>query len=300
MELQLGILRAQGEITFALAPKQLIRFLMISLLIFTLVVFGRKIDAVVALLIHGLVVGGLVLIQRLRISHLLRRIARAARERHLTRKWLRLSLPLLLTAGAIILLSNTDIIMLGLFKTTEDVAVYYVAAKIASSVSFPLAAVNMIAAPLVSEAYLNGGRSEIQRLATRIARMSFWPALGAVLILATFSNQILSLFGTEFVRAKLILIILMVGYLVNSGAGTVGTFLDMTGHQDSTAFVFGISAILNIILNSFMIPLLGAVGAALSTASIMIIWSVWLHVLVTKHLQINTTILSRPSTGSLK
>jgi O-antigen/teichoic acid export membrane protein len=181
--------------------------------------------------------------------------------------------------------------MLGILTTPAEAGIYFAAARVAALTTFAQTAVKAIASPLVSKVFAEGDPRRLQRLATGIVQLSFWPSLLAALVMIVFGEPILALFGPEFVAARLPLTLLVCGYLMNAAAGAVGILLNMTGHQNATARVFTIAALLNIVLNLLFIPRFGTVGAALSTALTMAIWNVWLSALVQRRLGLHTSVL---------
>ena len=173
------------------------------------------------------------------------------------REWFAVALPLLFNDGAFVVLSQTDIIMTGTILGSFQVGIYSAAFKTASAVSFILAAVNAIAAPMFATLYARRDYEGLQTLTATVARWLFYPSLVFALLLILFADRILGLFGSEFVAARGEMIILILGQLVNVGAGSVGYLMEMTGHHQKCAYVFGCSAILNLVLNSILIPTLG-------------------------------------------
>lgn len=207
-------------------------------------------------------------------------------------QWWKVSLPLLLSDGSTMILSQTDTLMLGTLLGAKAVGIYSAALKTSLWVHFILSAVNAIFAPLIALLYARGDRQEIQRLVSTIARWMFFPALAIALGLIGFAEPVLQLFGKEFTAAKGALILLIMGQLVNVGAGSVGYLLMLTGYQTQCALVMGISALANVVLNAIGIPWLGIVGAALATAFSMALWNIWLYVLVVKHLNVRPSIIA--------
>jgi O-antigen/teichoic acid export membrane protein len=70
--------------------------------------------------------------------------------------------------------------------------------------------------------------------------------------------------------------------------GPVSYLTTLTGYQNLTARVFGVCALLNIMLNIVLIPHWGMVGAAITTTATTTVWNVWLYLLVKKHLGIRS------------
>jgi O-antigen/teichoic acid export membrane protein len=78
--------------------------------------------------------------------------------------------------------------------------------------------------------------------------------------------------------------ILTVGQFINSASGSVGYILQMTGHQKFHQNVILIGTILNIILNWFLIPLYGIIGASIASVISMFFWNIVFSLKVRKTL----------------
>ena len=211
---------------------------------------------------------------------------------YLRKEWFAVALPLLFNDSAFVLLSQTDTIMTGAILGTFQVGIYGAAFKTAAGVSFILMGVNAIAAPMFATLHTQGDYQGLQELTSTVSRWMFYPTFVFALLLILFGDRILSLFGAEFVAARWSMTILILGQLVNVGAGSVGYLMEMTGHHRQCAFVLGCSAVLNLILNAILIPVLGIMGAAIATAVTMALWNIWLHQLVVKYLGVKPSIVS--------
>lgn len=115
------------------------------------------------------------------------------------RSWLRISLPLLLIVGFVILLYQTDILMIGVLLGPSEVGVYNAATKTSYLTLFVYTAVEAIAAPTIASLYTKGDRAQMQKVVTTMAHLVFWPTMVITLFLIVFSNYILGMFGAEFV-----------------------------------------------------------------------------------------------------
>ncbi|MGL4617585.1 MAG: flippase, partial [Chroococcidiopsis sp.] len=189
-------------------------------------------------------------------------------------QWWRVALPLMFLDGSSVVLSQTDTLMLGTMLGAKAVGIYSAALKTSLWVHFILTAVNAIFAPIIASLHAQGDRQGLQQLVSTIARWMFYPALAIAIGLIVFAEPVLQLFGAEFTTARGALIVLILGQLVNVGAGSVGYLLIMTGNQIPAASVMGISAFTNVVLNFVGIHWLGIVGAALATAFSMMLWNV--------------------------
>jgi O-antigen/teichoic acid export membrane protein len=211
---------------------------------------------------------------------------------YLPKEWFAVALPMLLNDGAHVILSQTDILMIGSMIGSFEVGIYTAAMKTAAWVSFILVAVNAIAAPMFATLYTEGKLEDLQKLVANVARWLFFPALIVAIFLSLSADLVLGLFGEEFKAGRWEMIVLSCGHLVNVGAGSVGYLMQMTGHHRECAFVFCFSAVLNIILNSILIPTLGILGAAIATTLCMILWNLWLHQLVVSRIGVQPSIIS--------
>ncbi|MEM7760260.1 MAG: flippase [Cyanobacteria bacterium P01_A01_bin.40] len=208
------------------------------------------------------------------------------------KEWFAMALPLLFNDSALVVLSQTDTIMTGAMLGTFQVGIYGAGFKTAAGVSFVLAGVNAIAAPMFATLHAQNDYAGLQKLTATVARWMFYPTLILALLLIIFGDRVLELFGTEFIAARWSMTILILGQLVNVGAGSVGYLMQMTGHHRQCAYVLGCSAVLNLILNAILIPNFGILGAAIATAATMSLWNIWLHHLVVKHLGVRPSIIS--------
>jgi O-antigen/teichoic acid export membrane protein len=208
------------------------------------------------------------------------------------KKWLKVSLPLLLIAGMHIILKRTDIVMLGALKGSQQAGIYSAASRVSNLVVFGLMVINAILAPMISELYHTGQKEQLQKIITHAARAVFVFTLVISAILIIFGKFVLSLFGLVFVEAYLPLLILLTGQIVNALVGSVGFIMTMTGHQNQAGAIVTVSAAINIALNALLIPLMGLAGAAISTIFTMFLWNISMLVYVWKKLSINSTVIN--------
>lgn len=213
-----------------------------------------------------------------------------------TKLWMRSAWPLLFVSAMLIVNHQTDILMLGAIENTKEVGIYRVAQRGAGLISFGLAAVNMAIGPTISTLYTKGEMHRLQRIVTRSAQVALVFSLPLVLGLVIFGSQIVPfVYGSEFSPAATPLAILCVAQLLATSMGSVGLLLTMCGHERDTAKGFAFAAIINIILNAFLIPMWGGKGAAIATGISMISWSVLLAILAFRRLGISTTVFGRLS-----
>lgn len=218
------------------------------------------------------------------------------------RRWLRSVLPLSFVGGMMVINSNADVLMLGWLQGNTETGIYRVAAQGAMLVSFSLMAINMVIGPYISRLYTQGRKHDLQKMLAWGTRAIFGVALPVALVFILFGEQILALvFGGEYVPGAGPMAILCAGQLINAAAGSVGFVLNMTGHERDTAKGVGAAAVANLVLNAVLIPPYGMTGAAVATATSMVIWNVLLVWFVYRRTGLNSTVFTlyglRPAVG---
>ncbi|WP_233275030.1 flippase [Calidifontibacillus oryziterrae] len=206
-----------------------------------------------------------------------------------TKEWLLPAIPLLIAGGMKIINTKTDIIMLGMFTSSEITAVYQIVGKVGEVVLFALSAFNIILAPIISRYFYNNDFSKMQEVVTNATRViTVYSSLILVLFIICGKIILYHAFGEEYANGYSALIILSIGQFVNASLGSVALILTMTGNEKDVAKGVALAAILNIILNFILIPLLEIEGAAIATAISTVIWNLYLAFLVYKRLNIVT------------
>lgn len=182
-------------------------------------------------------------------------------------RWLRSAVPLSLTGGVRVLHVQTGIIALSVFRSAEETGFFRVASQGAMLVTFALAAISMVIGPQIARLYAAGDYRRLQRLATTSTRLLLLAGLPVALLLIVFGERILGfVFGVAYRPSSGALAVLCLGQLFHAATGTVGLFLNMTGHEIDTVAVTVITTVLNVTLTFALVPSYGVVGAALAFA----------------------------------
>ena len=198
-------------------------------------------------------------------------------------------LPLTLFVGLKLLDSQVSILFLGVWATTEEVALFRVAATGAGLVAFGLTAVNMALAPQVARLYQAGEIEKLQRVITLSTRAVAIISFPVALLFIVWGEPIVSfVFGDEYVKAAMALGILCVGQLVNASAGSVGLVLNMTGNDKLTFIAALLALLINSVLAIILIPMFGLIGAAISFSVSISVWNIFLVVATKWKVGINT------------
>lgn len=191
-----------------------------------------------------------------------------------------------------LIITQTDIMMIGSLLAPKEVALYAVAAKISGLLLFFLASVNAVVAPLISEYYHGSKRDELIKIVGISSKIITISTVFSAIVIIVFSNTILSIFGVEYLIAKDVLIVLCLGHCVNALTGSVSYIMSMTGYQGYVIKILVVSSVINLLLNWILINNFGIIGAAYATAIATIVWNLSMFIVVYKKLNINTTCFS--------
>lgn len=187
---------------------------------------------------------------------------------------LSLSFPMFLTSLMGIVMTQTDVIMLGIMVSEQEVGVYSIVAKLALLTTLVLTAVNSIVASKFSVLYHGGDIESLEEVAQKASKLIFFSTLPIVVIYVLGGWHILRMFGMEFTQGYMALLLLTIGQFINAAVGSVGYFLDMTGGQKVFRNIVIIGALLNIFLNIMLIPDYGINGAAFASMVSMVLWNI--------------------------
>lgn len=209
-----------------------------------------------------------------------------------TSEWMRSSFPFLALGVMLVINQQLDIVMLGILRPPSDVGVYKTVVQGSTLVSFLLAAVKTAQAPHISRLWATAQKSRLQRMITKTARIAALGTIVAAGILMLAGKYFITiLFGTEYLIGLLALRILCFGQIINGLSGSVGSILNMTGHESKAATAVAVAAVANVVLNSALIPILGIDGAAIATATSLVTWNGLSIVLTRRYTGIKPTAL---------
>jgi len=190
---------------------------------------------------------------------------------------IRTTMPFALVTLIGTIMGNTDIYMLGIWKSPEVIGIYSAAQRFYQFIVIIPSMIATATLPLMSRLANNDNKKfkvVLEKVLSVFVMIGLPIALGGVIL----ANQIIPLmFGLEYMDAIPVLQILMVMLLVSFPLILLSNTIFVYNEQKklAKAYIFGVVA--NVILNYLLIPKFGAIGAAtalfVSTAIItFIMW----------------------------
>lgn len=208
------------------------------------------------------------------------------------------SLPLMWVQLLTQAISWADILILGMFRPAAEVGMYAVAARTAMLTSFIILAVNNVIGPRFATLYHRGDLAGLAQLAVRSTRLTLLIAMPMLALFVLAPQWVLALFGRDFAAAGAVLAILAAGQFINVATGSVGQVLIMTGHGRTLRNLSAVNAVLCIALNLVLVPAYGAIGAAVATASSVIVLNILSGVAVYRFHRIQVHFMATGALGS--
>jgi O-antigen/teichoic acid export membrane protein len=208
-------------------------------------------------------------------------------------QWFAVGLPLLAMGFALELLNQVEVIILGIIANAREAGLFAAAWRLASMVVLALSTFGLVCGPVVASAYHRGDFDELNGIAQFAARLTAASAAVAIGVLIVGGKLLLSIFGPEFGAAYPALLALLAGGAVNAGTGIVAYLLTLTGHERVAALIFAVALFVSIALNLLLIPLFGALGAAIASSATLSAWNLAMVVYVRRVFGIDATVLGR-------
>ena len=209
------------------------------------------------------------------------------------RLWLTIAIPLLFSGMLDEINQRASILMLGALLNTESVGIYNVAKRLTEPTIFVLIAINVTLAPHIAGYNAQNQHEEMQSLVTRSTRAGLFVSGLVALLIILLGPWLLMLWGSEFRLGYSVVLMLTLGQLAQAAIGPVALLLNMTGYERNVVFALAVSTALIIGLNYALIPRFGMNGAAASTVTGILTWSILLAVQVRKLLRIDPTFVGQ-------
>lgn len=210
--------------------------------------------------------------------------------------WLISVISLGLSSGLNMVKSRSNTLILGLFVNSGQIASFQVAVSAAALSGVILQAANAILAPQFAALISQKDHNKLQKLVTTSTRIVSVFTISVTIIIILFGKQLLAFaFGPDLVDAYPSLVILLIGQVINSFAGSVAYILNMAGYEKDVMKVITISVVINTILAFSLSPVLGIVGGAIASSVSLIVSQFALHRLVTRKLGIISHVFGKIS-----
>lgn len=178
--------------------------------------------------------------------------------------------------------SRVDVLMLGIFLSDSVVGLYSFAAMLAEGFYQALVVVknniNPVMGKLISANRIDEFKNIVAKTMRIVYPVSFLIGsltIGLYLPILDFLPN-----GVEFSDSLPILAILLLGFWLISGFVPFDSILTQSGFPASQTFINALGLLINLLLNTLLIPLYGPIGAALATSASLVLTIIYLNKIV--------------------
>jgi O-antigen/teichoic acid export membrane protein len=284
VQVQAGIAQSYDWPNLALMPFYIWRQLAITVLVGACWLVGAPTDAVSAMAIAVAATWAVTLGQGFVLERRLRTKVPRGPKHYEVKIWLTTSVPMFIVEGFYVLLTYVDILALEHYRSPDEVAVYYAAARLLAIVAFVYFAIAGATTHKFTQYHVAGDKERLARFFRETARWTFWPSLAVCVAILAFGEPLLSLFGAGFTSAYPVMFILAVGMLARAAVGPAERLLNMLGARKACATVFAIAFAINLVLCVLLIPRIGLEGAGVATSTALVAESVMLFLVARRRL----------------
>ena len=293
VQVQAGIAQSYDWPNLALTPFFIWRQLAITVLMGAAYLFGVPTDAVTAMIAAVATTWAVTIGQLVTLDRRLKSKVPDGPKQYEARVWLATSIPIFVVEGFYLLLTYVDILALEHFRTPDEVALYYAAARLLAIVAFVHFAVAGATTHKFTQHHVSGDKERLASFFAETIKWTFWPSLAACALILACGRPLLGLFGADFKSGYGVMFILAAGMLARAAVGPAERLLNMLGERKQCAFIYAAAFAINLGLCAMLIPRLGIAGAAVSTSSAMAAESIMLYLVARRRLGFHVFILGR-------
>ena len=254
-------------------PEAVVRPILVIIMLLAMFYYSEiKLSTSNVILIFATSWGIVTLFSKLWFNHTTKKIL-TTKAKYRTRSWFQAGFPIMVVSLGFTSMAEIDIIVLANMGTFEDSATYSVATRYMQVFSLPLGVMQSISASSLALYHQRKEANNYTSLASKLSRFSLLIAIPILLVIFFYSEMLLSLFGEDYKKGSLVLIILAFVATANAWFGATGYSLTMTGKQRFLAKLILTALAVNICLDIILIPRMGIEGAAIATLVSVIGWN---------------------------
>ncbi|MBA3268704.1 MAG: oligosaccharide flippase family protein [Acidimicrobiia bacterium] len=298
IELQVALTRALESVFRAYFPWLVLQPALLIATVGVFLTLGSDLDVESAVLLTGGSYLFTMVLQAWWLHRLQPPQVRSASPTYATREWLKLTLPIFGSNVVYLVFQRLDVVMVGLLRSPLDAGVYAVAMRAGTFANIFQTAMAATLAPRISRLFWSDRRSEVEHMVLMSIRWTFLPTLALTAALCGLADPILDVFGPGFSRGETVLILTALAQLVSVSSGPVGWLMNMTGHQNITAVVFSLTAVVTVAGYFALIPWLGIAGAAVANGGAVVARNLALNVLARRRLGYKLSVLRSLRAGA--
>jgi O-antigen/teichoic acid export membrane protein len=289
-----GTARTYNWVSLALLPPYILRPVLIVVLAVMAPLAGFAADAASGMGAALIATWLTAMVQLFLLHRRLERTIEPGPRSYDAKGWAGVSLPIFLVFGFYTLFTYTDVIVLQLLRSSDEVATYFAAVKTLAPVAFINFSVVAAVAHRFAEHHVAGAVDDQRELLAQSVRGTFWLSVAAIAVLLPLGWVMLRLFGPGFEEGYPLLFVLAVGLIARASVGPAERLLNMAGEQQRCTAIYAAAFATNLIACFALIPPLGMYGAAIAVSLGMVVEASLLYRTVRQRLGLHAFVFFAP------
>lgn len=224
-------------------------------------------------------VAGLVLVWPLGALAVRRRVARGATgqaalpSRQTRRAWAHAAM--VLGVGQLMFVANEQVplVVTAALSSNAEVGLLDIARRFALFAAIALNVIQLPLGPILAEMYRKGDMEGFRRAALRTTYVACALSISVTLAYCVAGHWLLGLLVPGFDEAYRAMLIMCLGYVINTMTGPVPMVLTMTGHERDALRGVVVGLGINLVTCLALVPLVGHVGAAIGAVLGQFAWN---------------------------
>ena len=189
-------------------------------------------------------------------------------DKKLLKSMSRYSFFIMATGSGALILQYTDTLTLTYFAGFEAVALYNIAFPTSKILTYFPTAIGNLIWPLTSELWAKNRKDLLKAGLEALYKYSMVIMIPLVFVVFSFSDLVISvLFGKQYLMAENPMRVLLIGAIFMTIYSINVYFTTGIGKPEIQTKIFYIAALFNLVGNMALIPVLGVMGAALTTSA---------------------------------
>lgn len=201
------------------------------------------------------------------------------------KEWRTTATPLAVVAGLFMVLTRTDIIVLGAVRGAAAAGIYAVAARLATLSLLVIQSIVVLVQPTFARLHAESNLGEINEVYRWTSRVGGLAAGLLFLIFLFFGRSILGLIGEPYEAGWIALCVLSAGHLAMAFIGPASNLMMMVGLQRRVVRISGPFVAVNAALNVCMCWAFGLTGSAVATSSTNVMQNLRFRLVMMAHVR---------------
>lgn len=287
-----GALRATDRTVFAMAPRDILWRIASPALAYAIMRGTGVANAAVATACVIAMLSIIDLVQYVGLRRVVASVVHAVTPQQDWPVWRKTLVPIWGAAVLTALIQQLDVVVVSSMLGPAEAGAYFAAQKTANLLGLAMIAGGLVGAPIMA-AHFHGKRiSDLQKLCRMIAIAIAATTMIGVVVEVIFGRQLLGIFDASFVAFYPVLMVLCIGYAIDSLSGPNAYLMQVVGLERSYLRIMAVVYCLVLALQVALIPRYGAIAAAGANALGTCLWNIAAIWLLRRKIGVDPSVLS--------